>query len=188
MTILQFTAAIATVALLSRCSNITVDKRSHEIKRIVFATGGCYGNCPIQVIDIDSSLKTKYQGVKNSASNGFYCGTVSAQFWDTLNIKLESINYKNLDTSYGYSEDDLSTEIFVYYNDNKIKHIVGQSSSLPDSVLKVYKWLLTTIDQMKFEKTKDSFIFPTRIEKPIPAMPPAFYKSMRFSKPKKTNL
>jgi hypothetical protein len=102
-------------------------------------------------------------------------------------MKMESINYKNLDSSYERSADDLSTEIFVYYNDNRIKHILGQSSSLPDSVLVVYNWLLTSINQMKFEKTKDSLIFPTKAEKPLPSVPPPFYGKTHFIKPKKTN-
>jgi hypothetical protein len=178
---------IAVIALFSSCSNTIDSKKSIEIKRIIFATGGCFGACPIQVIDIDSSLTTKYHGVIYSDSIGFYRGEVSNQFWDTLNMKFDSINYKNLDTSYEQSVDDLSTEILIFYGDNKIKHIFGQSSSLPDSVLIVYKWLLTSINQMKFEKTNDNLIFPTIIEKPLHVPPPPLYDNRQFVKPKKAN-
>ena len=187
MTTPKFIAAISFIVSVLSCRNGVVDKRPNEISRIVFATGGCYGACPIQVIDFDSSLTTKYHGVRYSDSIGFYRGNISSQFWDTVNMKMESINYKNLDSSYERSADDLSTEIFVYYKHNKIKHIFGQSSSLPDSVLVVYNWLLSSINQMKFEKTKDSLIFPTRVEKPLPPPPPPFYENTDFIKAKKTN-
>jgi hypothetical protein len=187
MTSQKFIAAIAVVALFSCCSNNHDNKRPNEIIRIIFATGGCFGACPVQVIEIDSSLTTKYHGVIYSDSTGFYRGKVSNQFWDTLNMKFDSINYKNLDTSYEQSVDDLSTEILIFYGDNKIKHIFGQSSSLPDSVLIVYKWLLTSINQMKFEKTNDNLIFPTIIEKPLHVPPPPLYDNRQFVKPKKAN-
>lgn len=49
----------------------------------------------------------------NGKLNGYYSWRVSQVFWDTLNIKLEHINYKQLDTSYRYSVDDQSLEILL---------------------------------------------------------------------------
>lgn len=156
------------LALLFSCNNDKV-KRKNEIKRVVFATGGCYGNCPIQAIDIDSSMKVRYHGVKHTDSVGFFIGNITSEFWDTLNIKLENVNYKQLDTTYEHSVDDLSTEIYIYYN-NKVKHINGQSASLPDSIMTVYQWLMQKIKHLKMHPIKDSLTFPTSIEKPLPKM------------------
>ena len=144
--------------------------RNNEIKRIVFATGGCYGTCPIQAIDIDSTLTFKYHGIEYTDNKGFYIGVVTSGFWDTLNIKLESVDYKQLDTMYDRSVDDLSTEIFIYYND-KVKHIYGQSASLPDSVMRVYDWLLKSMRTFELKQTQDSLTFQTRIQKPLPPPP-----------------
>ena len=83
-------------------------------------------------------------------------------------MKFDSINFEKLDTSYENSVDDLSTEIFIF-SKNKITHIKGQSASLPQNVVQVYSWFFQSIKQMKFEKSKDRFNFPTIIEKPIPA-------------------
>jgi hypothetical protein len=77
MTTLKFIAAVAFIASLLSCRNIVADNRPNEINRIVFATGGCYGTCPIQVIDLNSSLTTKYHGVRYSDSTGFYRGNIS---------------------------------------------------------------------------------------------------------------
>lgn len=141
----------------------------------MFATGGCYGTCPIQAIDIDSTLTFKYHGIEYTDKKGFYTGVVTSGFWDTLNIKLESINYKQLDTAYVHSYDDLSTEVFIYYN-SKVKHIYGQSASLPDSVMTVYNWLLESMRTFELKRTQDSLPFQTRIQKPLPPPPKSTLK------------
>lgn len=155
-------------------------KRDNEIKRIAFATGGCYGTCAVESVDIDSTLTLKYHGVKYSYKNGFYTGVVTSGFWDTLNIKFESINYKELDTSYDHSVDDLSTEILIYYKSN-VKHIYGQSASLPDSVMTVYNWLLKSIRKLELKPTTDKLTFPTVIEKPLQTLP--IPKNFKFVPP-----
>ncbi len=152
--------------LLFSCKS-EFEKRNNEINRIVFATGGCYGSCPIQVIDIESSLSYKYQGLANSNYIGFYEGNITQGFWDTLNIKLENINYKDLDSIYDHSVDDLSTEVYIYYN-NGVKHIDAQSSSLPEDVFNVYNWFLMSIKNLKMNPTNKEFTFETITEKPIP--------------------
>jgi hypothetical protein len=162
-----FTISILT--LFFACDNKN-DRRENEIKRIVFATGGCYGTCPIQAIDIDNTLALKYHGIEYTDKIGFYTGVVTSGFWDTLNIKLESVNYKQLDSMYDRSSDDLSTEIFIYYND-KVKHIYGQSASLPDSVMTVYDWLLKSMRTFELKQAQDSLTFQTRIQKPLPPPP-----------------
>lgn len=175
---LRLIATLSILTLLFGCDNNKDRNRQNEIKRIVFATGGCFGACPIQVIDIDSSLIAKYHGVKYTDSTGFYLGNITSGFWDSININFEKINYKHLDSSYEKSVDDLSTEIFIFYNNNNLKHIFAQSSSLPDSVLKTYEWLTGTIKQMKFIRTNDSLTFPTKIEKPLPI--PPFPTTVKF--------
>ncbi len=164
---------ILTILILTIFIGCESENNHHknEISRIVFATGGCYGNCPIQAIDIDSTLTFKYHGIEYTDNKGFYRGFITNGFWDTLNIKLKGVNYKQLDTIYARSHDDLSTEIFIYYND-KVKHIYGQSSSLPDSVMSVYYWLLESMKTFELKRTVDSLTFPTRIQKPLPPIPP----------------
>jgi hypothetical protein len=151
---------------LFSCKDNKVDKRQNGIKRIVFATGGCFGPCAIQVIDFDSSLSVKYSGIKHTNLKGFHRGEITRDFWDSLNLKFESINYKELDSIYDQTVDDLTTELMIYDNDNKIKYIHAQSSSLPDSVLNVYNWLLKSIEKIQLVKTTDSLTFPTYLDRP----------------------
>lgn len=179
MTTYKLITILSILTLFISCDN-NKHGRQNEIKRVVFATGGCYGHCPIQAIEIDSSLKFKYHGVEYTDSIGFFVGNITNDFWDTLNFKFENINYKQLDSSYEHSVDDLSTEIYIYYN-NKVKHIHGQSASLPDSVMTVYLWLMKEIKLLKMQPINDSLTFPTIVEKPLP-MPP-MPKNFKFVPP-----
>ena len=170
MTTIKLTMTIMVLVAVFGCSRNKKSYRQNAINRIVFATGGCFGTCPIQAIDIDSSMTFKYHGVEYTNNLGFYSGRITNGFWDTLNRKLEHIKYQQLRASYDHSADDLSTELYVYYNGNKVKHIRGQSASLSDSVMTVYQWLLTSIKKLKFKRTTDSLVFPTQIEKPLPEL------------------
>lgn len=170
MTTLKLIVTLTIFILFFGCDK-KVQRRQNEINRIVFATGGCPGTCPVQAIDIDSKLTVKYHGIQYTDTIGFYVGQYTNDLWDTLNLKFESINYRHLDSMYQHSADDQSTEIYIYYNDNQVKHVYGQELSLPDSVMTVYKWLMTSIKQTKLTQTKDSLIFPTRIQKPVTPLP-----------------
>lgn len=137
-----------------------------EISRVVFASGGCYGPCPVQVIDIDSSLAFKFFGLSYSVAEGYQVGRVTDAFWDTLKLKLESVNFRQLDTVYIHSIDDLSTEILIYHN-GKVKHISGQSASLPENVWEVYACLMKSMKGLEYIPTSDTLRFPTRVGQPI---------------------
>jgi hypothetical protein len=170
MTIFKILGTLLLAVLCSSCHS-RGEKQFNKINKIAFATGGCYGSCPIQVIEIDSSLTFTYHGVKYIKKAGYFQGKATSAFWDTLNVKFEAIGYEGLDTSYETSVDDMATEVFINYGDNKVKHIVGQESSLPDSVMAVYKWLLLSMEHFQYTPSSDSFSFETIIEKPLPIPP-----------------
>jgi len=157
---------VLTLVWTLSCTERKNSERENRIRRIVFATGGCFGPCPTQVYDIDSSLSVKFKGVENTDFKGFHRGNVTQDFWDSLNIKFEGIDYKQLDSAYNQTVDDLSTELIIYDENNKIKYIYAQSSSLPDSVENVYNWLLKRLDRIKLTKTQDSLTFPTYLDRP----------------------
>ena len=112
-------------------------------------------------------MTVKYQGVKYTDNNGFYIGSIDRTLFDTINIKFENVNYKQLDTKNSGTVDDLSTELIIYYGD-KIKRISSPLSDLPDTVQVLYNWLLTTQKKIVLSKTNDSLKFETKIEKGLP--------------------
>lgn len=156
------------IATAFSCNDKKVNlQRKNEIHKIVFATGGCFGQCPIQVFSIDSSLTVRYSGVKYTKKNGSYSGSIDRALFDTLNIKLENVNYKQLDSTYDGTVDDLLTELIIYYGD-EVKHITSSFNDLPDNVQVLYNWLLATQEKFVLTKTNDSLEFETKIEKGLP--------------------
>ena len=169
---------LLTIAFLSSCDKH--NRRKNEITKIEIATGVCFGPCQSTIVSIDSSLNYKYFGGEtyftlppdsknNGKLKGYYSARISPGFWDTLNIKLETINYKKLDTSYQHSVDDQSLEVFIHYND-KTKHIKAQSASLPESVAQVFYYLINSYKSIKPKPTKDVFRFESETQKPIPSL------------------
>jgi hypothetical protein len=75
-----------TFLILFICCDNKVQRRHNEINRVVLATGGCPGTCPVQAIDIDNTLTVKYHGLQYADMEGFHTGSISANYWDTLNL------------------------------------------------------------------------------------------------------
>ncbi|NHA07708.1 hypothetical protein G7092_28165 [Mucilaginibacter sp. HC2] len=184
---------LLTIVFLSSCDRHA--RRKNEVKKIEIATGGCFGSCQLTAISIDSSLDYKYFGgdtyfpsppdaKNNEKLKGYYFAKVSPGFWDTLNIKLEEINYKKLDTSYEHSVDDESLEIFIHYGNN-IKHIKAQSVSLPDSIARVFYYIINSYKTIKPKPTRDTFNFESTTHRPIP-MPDI--RKVKFPPPTKKQL
>ena len=146
--------------------------RQNEIIKIIFATGFCSaGECPSQAIEIDRSLSVKYYGIGNTNKVGFYTGKVSETFWDLLNIKIEESQFKTIDSISYNHPDNMPTEVFIYYGNNEVKHIYGFLSGLPHDLNIAYSWLISSIQKMDLNQTKDSIYFLTKVQKPIPPLP-----------------
>jgi hypothetical protein len=151
-------------------SNSPKPKRNNEITKVDFATGGCLGECPIFSMEADSGLTYKYYGRRYTEDTGYFIGHITQELWDSLNIKLEAINYKQLPTMPGFAFDDWSVEAFIYFN-NERKHIHGTWSHFPDSVQQVFDWLVNSYKQAKLSPS-DSLSFETTEQNPYDLIPP----------------
>lgn len=140
------------------------DNKNNEIIKITFATDDGEGKLPSQVFEIDYKGKIKYYGQEKEKNIGFYSGEVNQKFLDTLNLKLEKINYKELDTSFISSgiDDDSFVEIFVYSKENK-KHFIGQYSKMPYELKSFIDWITKSSINFKLVQTKENYVFPTEI-------------------------
>lgn len=155
-------------------------KRDNQIKRVSFATGGCYGTCPFIAIEIDSSLSYKLYGGRYSEKQGFFIGTITQDFWDTLNLKFEQISFKKLDTLYDATIDDMSIESYVTYGQIR-KPLYGKEMDLPDSVRMTFQWLMDSYKKIQLNKV-DTLVFETKIQFGQGPMPPP--KNLIFTPPK----
>lgn len=162
-------------------------KKADEISRINFATGGCFGRCPVMAVEMDSSLNFRFYGYEYTKLKGYYTGKISQSFWDSLTTKFEKIDFKQLDSTYEQSVDDLATELIIYYNGQR-KHIYGQSMSLPAKLMKLYDWIMdndTTLHLIKNIDTGNiSKWFTTRIQHLPPPPPMPLINQLKVIPPK----
>lgn len=157
------------LVIVTSCRNEKPIDKTYEISRISFASGGCYGNCPLLAIEVDSSFNYKFYGGRFSDMPGYYTGKISQELWDSINIKFEKVDFKHLDTSYLYSIDDLATQTIIFYS-NKRKTINAQSASLPRAVDSLLNWLMYSYKSANLIKSKDSLSFYSTLQYPqVPA-------------------
>lgn len=169
------------ILTLFACADTHKDnKRNNQIRKVSFATGGCYGKCPFLAIEIDSSLSYKFYGGQYSDLQGFFTGKITQTFWDSLNIKLEQVNLKQLDTLYMATIDDLSIESYFTFGQIK-KPLFGHEMDFPDSVQKIFNWLMGSYKRVELTKV-DTLDFETKIQFSQGPMPPP--KNLKFTPPK----
>lgn len=169
------------VTLCVSCAEPTAPPRNNGIHRIVYATGGCFGTCPVQLFSMDSSLVLNYTGYRYTKDQGDFRGTIDAATWNELNRKLESIKYLDMDTSWAPNTVDASSfEIWIYHS-NGIKKIHSNNyRDFPDSVLQVFDWIETVaVNQAKSPSGKIEYE-PLVV---VPPPPPVPDTSFQFTEP-----
>lgn len=163
---LQLFAVFLIADLFTACHN------SAQISKVELATGFCEGACQPTAVLIDSSLNYFYYGdtitpflklpgdQRDDRIEGYYEGRISKELWKAITAKLNQIDFQDLDSLYQRSVDDQRLEIIVHYQ-GKVKHIRAQSSSLPDTVRKVFYWIAESYKHEKLTPTEDSSRFET---------------------------
>lgn len=169
------------------CTLMACHKLGHpkgQINRIEIATSGCLRGCPVVGICIDSSLTLRYYGGHKAKLQGFYTGTVTQGFWDTLNMKLKHINFKNLDTTEYLPLDGEDAEVIFYWNKQK-RHIFKSIDDDPDSISHVVIWIANSYKRVELHKLKDSVSFETTFQFVRPPKPKI--DQVMFPPPKKNH-
>jgi hypothetical protein len=174
--------------LLTACHK--QERIKNEISKIEVATGDCYGPCQLTAVSIDSSLILNYYGgdtpftepVSDTVKlRGYFTGKISKAFLDTLNKKLNLIQYQQLDSAYQHSVDDQSLEVIIYYK-GKVKHVRAQSASLPEKVRETIYWIANIYKRVKLTPVNDPISFHTTEQNPFKA--PIDVKDVKFAPPK----
>jgi hypothetical protein len=146
-------------------------KQINEITKVEMATGSCFGPCQFTAISIDSSLQYKYYGgallpgKKREVLKGYYVGKITTSFWDSLNVELEKLRFKELDTLKENSSDGQPIELIIHYQ-NKVKRIRTEFGNLPDTIRDVLPWISESYKRVKLQPIKDSIKFETTIQYP----------------------
>lgn len=163
--------SIILIAVLSSCKKHT--SRKNEITEVEVATGWCFGPCQLTALKVDSSLKLQYYGghllpaipgFRRKTLQGYYEANVSQGFWDTLNMKLEHIKYKRLDTVRNWVADSQNIEVIIHYGKD-VKHIKFTGASFPDSVETVFRWIDSSYKAVALHHIKGPIKFETVLQR-----------------------
>jgi len=153
----QIQFLILIILLLPACSKPT--NNSNKIRKIDFAMEGI-------AINIDSSLTYNYYSCsRNNNLKGFYKGKVTMVLWDSLNTKLNLINFDTLKEVDCRNEFDPGIELLIKNNKNP-KHFISNVGCLPSEVKSIFYWIANTYKYVKLTKVKDSIKFDVQIRCP----------------------
>jgi len=104
------------ILLLSGCK--TDD--NGQLTKLTLALGGCKGNCPSMVVEIDSSLNYKYLCLGNCDSTGHYIGTIGQPFFDYLTTSLRQKQFLTSDSSFISNNETVYVELKAQFTQKTI--------------------------------------------------------------------
>jgi len=136
----------------------------NQLTKIEFARSGGWPD-PRTAIEIDSSLQCHYYGDR-SFSSYYYEGKVSAAFWDTLNRKVDAIDFK---TARPDDKQDVADaqywELIIHYKNNKMR-FVRMGLVVTDSLSRLSAWLDNTHKRVELVNVAKSYKFETHFQEP----------------------
>jgi len=166
-------SGVLLVILFAACSR----PDRNEIIKIELVRSGAWSNFGA-VVSVDSSLNYKYYA--RNLKQGYFIGTVSKRFWDTLNTKLEQIQFKTLPSdNINSSADAEYFELIIYWEHGK-RTITKFESLNNNPVDKTFIWLNDSYKNIWLQRVKN----PIKFESAQPNLPPSPSDSMSFLPPK----
>lgn len=145
--------------------------RQNNIHKIEFASGSCLGTCPIKYVMMDSSLEYRfYTSGYFSSKEGYYCGKMTREYWDRLNILMDRSGYRQLPDSSGQDITDAAVTEMYIHNRSGVKHIWGVNFPRPmvNAMALIYY-----ADGWTYMERCDTIAFRCRAEQVI--LPPEDY-------------
>ncbi len=96
----------------------------YNIQKIQFSTMGCFGECPIFSLQIDSNRKAKYFAHQFNEPDGKFKGQIKSKDYIQIVELLNYIDFPNLNDNYQVSWTDDQTSILkISYDNGKTKSI-----------------------------------------------------------------
>ncbi len=170
------------IIFISACHKPAI--RKNEINKIEIATAGGIRHYPVFGIIIDSTLSYRYYGSYYSKPQGYYEGKVTQAFWDTLNIKLKQINFKEIETSKYFGMDEEVIDA-VFYWDRQRRHVFKPLFDDGNNEEKVFRWILNSYKTIQLSKSIDSAKFAATFQYILPEPPKPKVDQVKFPPPPK---
>ena len=155
-------------------------RQNDKITRIELARNGAWSDFGAS-ISIDSSLNYEYWGDYSQVKQGYFKGTISKAYWDTLNKRFSQIRFRTVKTNNDINcEDCEEYEMIIRWRGNSRKILRTDYHNRPDSVLSFIKWVDSSYKHVNLHSTKDSIKFDLNLHgRPMPIS----FKSLKFPPP-----
>ena len=149
-------------------NDFLITKKETKFKVISMSSGLCYGNCPKQAIEIDSSGNLFFCGGKYAFKDGNYKGKLNIQSLDTIEHFLSAalIN-RDVFKLYSTPKDAPGTEMKIILENNDTITVDGEAASFNFRLWQIYHLLSTRVKTANLEKNADihKFLSTKYIEK-----------------------
>jgi len=132
--------------------------RDNGIAKIEFARSGAWSDWGVS-ISIDSSLNYKYWGDYQTEKQKYFVGKISQAFWDTLNLKLEQVEFKTVKPRIIDGCVDCEYYELIIHGERGTTRILRSGTGTNDSVIQLCKWLGDKRNIPKLKQVKDSIKF-----------------------------
>lgn len=126
------------ILLVSGCKT----DQNGQLTKLTLALGGCKGNCPSMVVEIDSSLNYKYLCLSNCDSTGRYIGTIGQSFFDSLTTSLQQNLFLTSDSSFISDNETVYVELKAQFTQKIISakgHLDKWSEEMQEIINTVIK-------------------------------------------------
>jgi Domain of unknown function (DUF6438) len=155
-----------TLILLTATLLLTACQHPHNtgIWKVEVGTTQCFGTCQKSVTIIDSNLSYHFYGGDVAKGGeygrkgkifGYYAAKITRKFWDSLTTKVEDIDYASLKSDFPPANDAPVVEILVFHGD-QVKRVRGSEINMPDTVVKVIRWIAGSYATIKPAATTDT--------------------------------
>jgi hypothetical protein len=133
-----------------------ITRKKTKFKAISISSGLCYGNCPRQAVEIDSSGNLFFWGGKYAFKDGNYKGKLNIQSLDTIEHFLSAalIN-RDVFKLYSTPKDAPGTEMKIILENNDTITVDGEASSFNFRLWQIYYLLSTQVRTANLEKNAD---------------------------------
>ena len=133
-----------------------------EVDRIIISSSGCYGECPVESLSINSKGEVLFMGADYSVKKGFYSSYISSDKFRKILSDFERINFNDLDSGYYATHtDDETIDILFMRNDTIIKTIEDYGHEAPPEFIWAYLPLRHLSNELDFSnKTLQFKKFP----------------------------
>jgi Domain of unknown function (DUF6438) len=150
----------------------------HNIEKVQFAVGPCFGSCPMFQISIEKSGSATFlaehynfkDAFNGDADEGFYTATVNKKDLDNIMSLLNYINFESLKNDYGVTwTDDQDAKLIISYDGGKTKTIRDYGLSGSYGLRLLYKHLHDLRFNQHWKKAAQPDNFKIRV---LPEPPP----------------